>query len=140
MSPTIVVATLLAGAAMLPGYANAQDLFRVTLLGTGTPTARLDRLGPATLVEAGNEKLLFDAGRVSRHRRWADVQLRYSPLSSCVCASIFLRWSGGEVRDESNDRGGHAAGRRGDASWVRERTRPFPGYPARNGYANGEAG
>jgi ribonuclease Z len=63
MSPTIVVATLLAGAAMLPGYANAQDLFRVTLLGTGTPTARLDRLGPATLVEAGNEKLLFDAGR-----------------------------------------------------------------------------
>src|SRR5215210_6973744 len=41
----------------------AQDIFRVTLLGTGTPIILPDRLGPATLVEAGNLKLLFDAGR-----------------------------------------------------------------------------
>jgi ribonuclease Z len=37
--------------------------FRVTLLGTGTPTPRVDRLGPSTLVQAGNQRLLFDAGR-----------------------------------------------------------------------------
>lgn len=36
---------------------------RVTLLGTGTPMPRADRLGPSTLVEAGPEKLLFDCGR-----------------------------------------------------------------------------
>lgn len=37
--------------------------FRVTLLGTGTPLPRPDRFGPSTLVEAGDEKLLIDAGR-----------------------------------------------------------------------------
>ncbi len=37
--------------------------FRVTLLGTGTPIPVPDRFGPSTLVEAGNQKLLFDAGR-----------------------------------------------------------------------------
>jgi ribonuclease Z len=39
------------------------DLFRVTLLGTGMPVPQPDRFGPATLVEAGSQKLLFDAGR-----------------------------------------------------------------------------
>src|SRR5437762_6401902 len=37
--------------------------FKVTLLGTGTPVPLPDRFGPSTLVEAGNQKLLFDAGR-----------------------------------------------------------------------------
>jgi ribonuclease Z len=37
--------------------------FRVTLLGTGVPTPRPDRLGPSTLIEAGDQKLLIDAGR-----------------------------------------------------------------------------
>ncbi len=37
--------------------------FRVTLLGTGAPIPYPDRAGPSTLVEAGNQKLLFDAGR-----------------------------------------------------------------------------
>lgn len=35
----------------------------VTLLGTGSPPPVMDRFGPAVLVEAGSEKLLFDAGR-----------------------------------------------------------------------------
>jgi ribonuclease Z len=38
-------------------------IFRVTLLGTGTPIPRPDRFGPSTLVEAGDQKLLVDAGR-----------------------------------------------------------------------------
>ena len=37
--------------------------FRVTLLGTGTPIPRPNRFGPSTLVEAGDQKLLVDAGR-----------------------------------------------------------------------------
>src|SRR5438552_12726471 len=43
--------------------AKADSDFKVTLLGTGTPIPVLDRFGPSTLVEAGNQKLLFDAGR-----------------------------------------------------------------------------
>jgi ribonuclease Z len=39
------------------------DNFKVTLLGTGTPIPVPDRFGPSTLVEAGDQKLLFDAGR-----------------------------------------------------------------------------
>jgi ribonuclease Z len=37
--------------------------FKVTLLGTGTPIPSKDRFGPCTLVEAGDAKLLIDAGR-----------------------------------------------------------------------------
>ncbi len=37
--------------------------FRVTLLGTGTPVPSPDRFGPCTLVEAGDQKFLVDAGR-----------------------------------------------------------------------------
>ena len=37
--------------------------FRVTLLGTGTPIPSTDRFGPCTLVEAGDQKFLVDAGR-----------------------------------------------------------------------------
>ncbi len=36
---------------------------RVTLLGTGTPAVRVHRQGGSTLVEAGGQVLLFDAGR-----------------------------------------------------------------------------
>ena len=37
--------------------------FRVTLLGTGTPIPIPGRFGPATLVEAGDQTILIDAGR-----------------------------------------------------------------------------
>jgi len=36
---------------------------RVTLLGTGVPIPSPDRFGPCTLVEAGDQKFLIDAGR-----------------------------------------------------------------------------
>jgi len=39
------------------------ESIRVTLLGSGGPEPDADRLGPSTLVEAGEEKLIFDAGR-----------------------------------------------------------------------------
>lgn len=37
--------------------------FKVTLLGTGVPIPSPDRFGPSTLVEAGGQRLLIDAGR-----------------------------------------------------------------------------
>ena len=45
-----------------------RDLFRVTLLGTGAPPPALDRVGPSPLVEAGQEKFIFDAGRGAMQR------------------------------------------------------------------------
>ncbi len=50
--------------AVLCSPAVAQtDSIVVTLLGTGTPNPRIERLGPSTLIEAGGKRLLFDAGR-----------------------------------------------------------------------------
>lgn len=42
--------------------------FTVTLLGTGHPSPRLDRFGPSTLIEAADQKLLFDCGRGTMQR------------------------------------------------------------------------
>src|ERR1041385_1113882 len=58
---TIAAIALMAWA--LPtGGAVAQEI-KVTLLGTGTPIVNINRFGMSTLVEAGSQKLLFDAGR-----------------------------------------------------------------------------
>ena len=62
LAPFMAVAFAVAG--MWPGSPQAQSQeFRITLLGTGSVAPVLDRLGPAILVEAGSERLLFDAGR-----------------------------------------------------------------------------
>lgn len=53
---------VLAMALLAPAESRAGSM-RVTLLGTGTPNPHPDRFGPATLVEAGEQRLLFDAGR-----------------------------------------------------------------------------
>ncbi|MDE0003877.1 MAG: MBL fold metallo-hydrolase [Rhodospirillaceae bacterium] len=53
---------LLAAALPPQGVAQEQGI-DVTLLGTGDPVPRVDRFGPAILVEAGEYQLLFDAGR-----------------------------------------------------------------------------
>jgi ribonuclease Z len=42
---------------------SSSSNFRVTLLGTGVPIPRPDRFGASTLIEAGDQKLLIDAGR-----------------------------------------------------------------------------
>jgi ribonuclease Z len=41
----------------------SDKLFRVTLLGTGVPIPSPDRFGPGILIEAGEQKLVIDAGR-----------------------------------------------------------------------------
>ena len=59
---------------------TAQGQITVTLLGTGCPTAVMNRFGPSTLVEAGGQKFVVDAGRGALQRltqlgvRWQDVQ------------------------------------------------------------------
>jgi hypothetical protein len=62
--------------------AHAQSL-KVTLLGTGYPQPRMDRFGPSILVEAGNEKLLFDCGRGAAQRL---EQLRVPLQKSARCS------------------------------------------------------
>ncbi len=67
--------TLLSAATFLcaiASVATAQESTSlvVTLLGTGRPDPVIDRFGPSTLVEAGGERLLFDAGRGASQRLW----------------------------------------------------------------------
>ncbi len=50
-------------AAALAGSQAHTAEMKVTLLGTGTPTPRLTSFSASTLVEAGNQRLLFDLGR-----------------------------------------------------------------------------
>jgi ribonuclease Z len=58
---------LLLAAAIAPVIAQAQQI-RVTLLGTGCPPPVMNRFGPSTLVEAGEQKFVFDAGRGALQR------------------------------------------------------------------------
>jgi ribonuclease Z len=51
----------------LAACAQAQNL-KVTLLGTGNPRPSMQRFGPSILVEAGEQKLLFDCGRGATQR------------------------------------------------------------------------
>jgi len=44
--------------------------FKVTLLGTSTPNPLPDRCGRGTLLEAGDEGLLFECGGGATMRRW----------------------------------------------------------------------
>ena len=66
-------------AAVVP-VAAQEERITVTLLGTGCPPPVMNRFGPSTLVEAGEQKFLFDAGRGALQRltqlavRWQDVQ------------------------------------------------------------------
>jgi len=65
--------------ALTPSAGRGQQI-TVTLLGTGCPPAVMNRFGPSTLVEAGSQKFVFDAGRGALQRlnqvgvRWQDVR------------------------------------------------------------------
>src|SRR5207253_3706045 len=59
--PRLIALALLLLIGVAAGHAEPD--IKVTLLGTASPSPRPDRFGPSTLVEAGNQKLLFDAGR-----------------------------------------------------------------------------
>jgi ribonuclease Z len=58
-----IVSIAAAGLLIAVTASAADGDFRVTLLGTASPAPRVDRFGPSTLVQAGGQTLLFDAGR-----------------------------------------------------------------------------
>ena len=63
---------------------NIQDsspVIKVSLLGTGTPKISMERFGPSILVQAGDETLLFDAGRGCL-QRMAQLNLSYQKLNA----------------------------------------------------------
>jgi ribonuclease Z len=62
-----VLAVLARGTAIPAQSAVSRD-FRVTLLGTGSPALSVTRFGPSILVEAGDQTLVFDAGRGAAQR------------------------------------------------------------------------
>jgi ribonuclease Z len=73
------IAIALLGSGYAAGAGDAQKI-KVTLLGTGCPPPVMNRFGPSTLVEAGSQTLLFDAGRGASQRLtqlkvpWQSVQ------------------------------------------------------------------
>ncbi len=68
--PRALISALAAIFLFTSGAIRAESDFRVTLLGTASPSPRPDRFGPSTLVEAGSVKLLIDAGRGVPIRLW----------------------------------------------------------------------
>lgn len=54
---------LLIGLICALGLPAWPQVLKVTLLGTGNPRPAMERFGPSILVEAGQQKLLFDCGR-----------------------------------------------------------------------------
>lgn len=79
-----VLLTLTLTVPVSPAYFEDSHAIRVTLLGTGTPAIRAHRMGPSTLIEAGTELLLFDAGRGTTLR----LQQAGTPLSKIT--QLFL--------------------------------------------------
>ena len=61
-------ATLMAACAMLGASSLASQSITVTLLGTGAPMPSLERFGPSTLIQAGGQAFVVDAGRGALQR------------------------------------------------------------------------
>lgn len=49
---------------------DSGENLRVTILGSGNPIPAIDRFGPSTLIEAGNQKVIVDVGRGATQRLW----------------------------------------------------------------------
>jgi len=57
---------------------------KVTLLGTGTPIPSINRFGMSTLIGAGGQRLLFDAGRS------VGIRLQQAKVLLCDITAVFL--------------------------------------------------
>ena len=73
------ILSVLCGLLFLAATANAQDI-KVTLLGTGNPRPVMSRFGPSILVEAGNQKLIFDCGRGAAQRLY-QLKISFSDIT-----------------------------------------------------------
>lgn len=65
---TIITTVMLLNAPSV--FAESKPSIKVTLLGTGNPEPSIQRFGPSVLVEAGSEKMVFDAGAGTAKRLW----------------------------------------------------------------------
>jgi ribonuclease Z len=76
------------GILLLSGIVSGQPAspasMTVTLLGTGTPNPRIERLGPSTLIEAGGQRLLFDVGRGTM------IRLTEAGIPAATIRAVFL--------------------------------------------------
>ena len=121
-NPRSCVIAVIGLLATSPVAAQSPQL-RVTLLGTGTPLPRADRLGPSTLVEAGREKLLFDCGRgctirlLERRIPFRDVRLFLTHLHSDHVTGVPDLWLTGWLGAPALHAGGTADNR--SPLWVR---------------------
>ncbi len=61
-----------------------EELFRVTLIGTGIPPVDPERMGPTILVEVASEKFLFDVGR------GASINIKKHGLELADITGVFL--------------------------------------------------
>jgi ribonuclease Z len=57
---------------------------KVTLLGTGTPNLDIDRWGPSTLIQAGENYLLFDCGRGTL------LRIKKAKINPTLVSKVFL--------------------------------------------------
>lgn len=77
LEPGAIASCVLILAATLGPSALPAQPIKVTLLGTGGPLPSIERFGPSTLVEAGGQTFLIDAGRGALQRlAQADVPWR----------------------------------------------------------------
>lgn len=79
-----VLSVLFAGDHSYSESNSEASKFRVTLLGTGTPNPSAHRFGPGTLVEAGGQRLVFDAGR------GATIRLEQTGVPTSSITAVFL--------------------------------------------------
>src|SRR5690349_14373810 len=63
MRPAIFALAILCSGLWITDTIAAEGDFSVKLLGTPSPVPLPDRFGPSTLIEAGSQKLIVDAGR-----------------------------------------------------------------------------
>lgn len=70
-----------------PAASPPVNEIRVTLLGTGAPPPLMDRFGPSILVEAGNEKLIFDAGRGAM-QRLLQLDVSYADITGVLLTHL----------------------------------------------------
>ncbi len=81
---TLFVWTVVVCLLVISGVRPANADFKITLLGTASPQPRTDRFGPSTLVEAGDQKFLIDAGR------GVPIRLRQLGISLSKIDVLFL--------------------------------------------------
>jgi ribonuclease Z len=108
MKVPAVTTSLLCWFVLTSGGASAQNI-TVTLLGTGSPEPAIDRFGPSTLVQAGDQALVFDVGR-GTNQRLAQVGLSVDRINAIFLTHLHSDhvvgipdlWLTGWLRTRSN--------------------------------------